>query len=94
MIVVAAKALLKPGKRNEFIENAQDCIKKTRQELGNESYTLWASTEDENTVMFFETWTTQADLDAHMKTPHFYALGAATEGLLEKPFEVDIYETL
>lgn len=75
MLVVAAKITVKPGKREDFIEATRDLVAKTRAEQGNISYTLYASTENRTDLMFYELWTNQAALDAHMRTPHFVAFG-------------------
>ena len=54
MIVVEARIKVNPGKREAFIEAAQPVIAATRKEQGNICYELYASTEDENLLLYFE----------------------------------------
>ncbi|OPX57556.1 MAG: autoinducer-2 (AI-2) modifying protein LsrG [Methanobacterium sp. PtaB.Bin024] len=91
MIIVAAAITGKPGKRDELISKSQDVIKSTRQEQGNISYELLASTEDENVLLMFEKWESKEALDTHMQTEHFKAFGAAIEDLVAKELEITIF---
>ncbi|MCY7395768.1 MAG: antibiotic biosynthesis monooxygenase [Nocardioides sp.] len=61
-----------------------DLVAATRQEDGCLAYDAFESTEAPGTFVTVEAWTSQADLDAHMATPHiataFEVLGAALTG--------------
>lgn len=93
MIEVAARMRTKPGKREAFIKGAQESIAATRKEAGCISYELFASTEDENLLLYFELWETREALAAHMKSPHFLKWGKErVEQSLFDSSEVKIYE--
>ena len=91
MIIVTATITVKKGNRDELISKSQNVITSTRQEQGNISYELLASTEDENVLMMFEKWESKEALDAHMQTEHFKAFGAAIEDIVAKELEIAIY---
>lgn len=92
MIVLTAHVTIKQGEQAEFVQNAQDCIRETRKEKGNISYTLLADTENSCKFMFFEEWESQTALDLHAETVHFKRFGAATKDLMDAPLAIDIYE--
>ena len=94
MIIVAAKVRVKPGKREEFIQAAQDSIAATRKENGNVFYELYASTEDGNLVMYYEQWTGRDVLAVHLDSAHMKAFAKIKEerGLVEGPSEVTVYD--
>ena len=92
MIVVIANIVLKDGMKEEFVKAALTCVRETRKEEGNISYTLMMSADDDSRCAFIEEWTSQAALDAHMKTPHFHRLGEETGALVAGPMDVHIYE--
>lgn len=91
MILVTAKIIAKNGDRDKIISKAQDVIKSTRQEPGNISYDLYASTEDDNVLMMFEKWKNQDELNSHMQTEHFKAFGNAIEQFLTEDLHIDVY---
>jgi quinol monooxygenase YgiN len=63
---------IKPGQVDEVGRAHLTMVDPTRGEPGCLTYNLYQS-RDEPTVMFFyENWTDQAALDAHMNTPDFY----------------------
>ncbi|BDZ67725.1 putative quinol monooxygenase [Methanobacterium ferruginis] len=91
MIIVTANITAKPGERDELISKSQDVIESTRQEQGNISYELLASTEDENVLLMFEKWESKEALDAHMQTEHFKAFGTAIKDIIAKELDITLY---
>jgi quinol monooxygenase YgiN len=73
MIYLIATLKIRPGTAAEVAAAAAPCIEGTRREPGCVSYDLHASLTDPATLVFVERWKTQADIDAHMKMPHFLA---------------------
>lgn len=73
MILVIATISLNPGKRDAFIQAAQPCIAATRNEEGCLHYQLLSSTDDGDTVVFYERWTSREALDKHQASPHIKA---------------------
>lgn len=94
MIVVAAKVAAKPGKRAEFIRHAQPVIAATRKEEGCISYQLYASTENEVDLFYFELWTSRAALDGHLNSDHLKKWGQTKIDLdlAEGPSDVTVYD--
>lgn len=92
MIIVLAHATVHPGKGEQFAAATKACIEETRKESGNISYRLVADTLDSCRYTFVEEWASMEDLEAHMKTPHFLALGGKIEGLTAGPMNVDIFD--
>lgn len=70
MLIVTAKVKVKPGKKDAFVRAAQTPIAATRKEPGNVCYLLYASTDDEDELMYYEEWRSRGDLDAHIKSGH------------------------
>lgn len=91
MIMVTAKITAKPDEKDEIISKAQDLIDSSRFESGCISYNLYASTEDENTLLIFEQWENHNVLDLHMQTKHFKAFNAAIEDIKEDKVDIAIY---
>jgi quinol monooxygenase YgiN len=91
VIIVTANITAKPGERDELISKSQNVIESTRQEQGNISYELLASTEDENVLLMFEKWESKEALDAHMQTEHFKAFGTAIKDIIAKELDITVY---
>jgi quinol monooxygenase YgiN len=76
--------VLKAKSGSEAILQAalSDLVEPTRAEAGCLSYELFASVVDATTFITIEQWRSQADLDAHLETPHTArALEAAADAL-------------
>ncbi len=70
MVIVSAKVRVKPGKKEAFIRAAQAPIAATRKEAGCICYILYASTDDDDELMYYEEWQNREALDAHIKSGH------------------------
>lgn len=92
MIVVLAYVEIKDEAVQEFVVSANKCIEATRKEVGNISYTLYASTESKSKFVIVEEWESKETLDAHMQTLHFATFGKEINSLLTTPLEIKIYE--
>jgi quinol monooxygenase YgiN len=68
-LVVIALVKVKPGTEQSFKASATKVIAPTRLEAGNIDYNFQQSTTDPTEFATIEHWKSQADLDAHMKTP-------------------------
>jgi quinol monooxygenase YgiN len=94
MIIVHANAVVKEGAQQKFAEAAANCVTETNKEAGCISYRLMNNCADSRQFAFVEQWENQEALDAHMKTPHFLALGPAIKDLLDGPFTADVFEAV
>ncbi|HEX8051413.1 MAG TPA: putative quinol monooxygenase [Thermoleophilaceae bacterium] len=70
MIVVSARARVKPEAREKAMEAARNMREASRAEPGCQEYNFWFAFDDENELLVFEVWDDQAALDAHFATPH------------------------
>lgn len=71
MLRVLVPCRFRPEHREAALEVYRELILATRAESGCVSYELLADVEDQNAFVLAETWLSQADLDAHTRTPHF-----------------------
>jgi quinol monooxygenase YgiN len=77
-VVAVLKA--KAGSESVLQEALTSLVEPTRAEPGCISYELYRSEVDATTFITIELWRSQADLDAHMETPHIaQALTAAAD---------------
>jgi quinol monooxygenase YgiN len=93
MIIVAAKFKTKPGMRDKVAEISRHAIDCTRKEKGNISYTLYKSTDDEETLLYFEEWEDIESLRAHLKTQHVLDAREARKDMLAAPAEVRVFDS-
>jgi quinol monooxygenase YgiN len=77
-IDVIAVVIAKPGSEPIVGAALHDLVAPTRAEPGCVAYDLFSSAASSQTFLTIERWRSQADLDAHMQTPHIQAALAAT----------------
>ncbi|MCC8096852.1 MAG: antibiotic biosynthesis monooxygenase [Tannerellaceae bacterium] len=93
MITIVAKAIVKEGKREEFIQTVQPMIQGSQAEEGNISYNLFEDLDNKNVLSFIEQWKDLAAIDFHNNTPHFLASVAGIENLVES-LEITKYQII
>ncbi len=86
-ILVNVRYLVKPGKRDEFLEkvNDQGIIKGSRAEPGNYQYEYFRPADSENVLFLMEMWVSREALAAHGKTEHYRRLQG-----LKKEYVTDV----
>lgn len=82
LLVVVATITAKPGKEQEVKDLLLSVIEPTRAERGNVLYTLHQGTDDPATFVFYENWTSRAELDEHLASPGLQAGLAALADLV------------
>ncbi len=83
---VVAVLTAKPGSEAVLEDALNSLVEPTRAEPGCLGYELYRSVVDPHTFVTVELWKSQADLDAHMQTPHIQAaLGAAADAFAAPP---------
>lgn len=83
---VIAVITAKPGSEKVVGDALSALVEPTRSEAGCSSYQLFVSAVDPATFITVETWSSQDDLDAHLRGPHVQqALSAAGEHLAQAP---------
>jgi quinol monooxygenase YgiN len=87
-LTLIARMRAKPGQQARLRAELLRLVSPTRAELGCIAYDLHVSQEDPALFLFYETWKSQADLDAHFKTPHLQALAKILPEMLEGEMEL------
>ena len=83
---VIALLVAKPGQEDVLRGALTDLVAATKQEEGCLAYSLGESAATPGTFVTIEKWRGQADLDAHMQTPHVAkAFEVAGEALASAP---------
>lgn len=82
-IKVVATFLAKPGKTDELASLLRGIVTPTRAEAGVHFYDLHQDIAEPRRFVFFESWESQAALDAHDATPHIRALREQLPALIE-----------
>lgn len=83
---VVAVITAKPGSEEVVQQALSELVTATRTEEGCLSYALNRSAADPAVFVTVEQWREQADLDAHLQTPHLqHALAVAGEHLAAPP---------
>ncbi len=85
---VVAVIAAKRGAEKEVAAALHTLVEPTRAEEGCIAYELYESVATPGTFVTIETWRGQADLDAHLKTPHIAAAFAAAGEHLARPPEI------
>ena len=96
-IVVLASFHPKKNKVNEVKEIILSMIKPTRLEEGNELYNFYEEkNKDDKIISFhlFEIYKNSAALDFHRETAHYKDYRSKIDGLLEKPREVKVLNSI
>ena len=93
-ITVVATFQARPGKEVELKIALIGLVAPTRLEKGCLSYDLHASPEDPTKFLFYENWTSQAALDAHMQSPQIKALLPRVDEFCAAFPEIKIWEKI
>ena len=80
---VVAVLVAKAGQEQVLRSALTDLVAPTRGEEGCLSYDLYESGSAPGTFVTVESWRAQADLDAHLQTPHVQAALAAAGDALD-----------
>lgn len=87
MIEAAIKIKTPPKKREELVQTFKAILDAIRQEKGCNSCHCYVDIDDENLFYLRQEWTTQRNLDAHLRSPLFSVLTGAMM-LLDKEPEI------
>lgn len=90
-LTVVARVRAKQGKEAEVQRALLGLVGPTRTEAGCLNYDLHQSHDDPALFLFYENWTSQAHLDAHLQTAHIQAVLARAEELLAEPPEIKFF---
>lgn len=70
MIAITARVELAPASVEDYVEAAKTLVEPTREEKGCQLYAMARDICDPSVIWISEQWEAQADLDAHLRSPH------------------------
>ena len=91
---VVAHFIALPDKVEEVKSILSDLVEPTRQEEGCILYQLLQNPEVLTDFVFIEEWASEAQLDAHLKSPHINEVGAKLDGMLAAEPDIRLYQLL
>lgn len=92
MIIIHARMLVKPEKKEDFLQEIEAVIKETRAEEGNSSYELFQDPKEHNSFVMIENWKDMEAVQAHNTSSHFQTFIAAAKDMLSAPLQADVYQ--
>ena len=93
-LTVVATFTAKRGKEAEAAAALTALVAPTRAERGCVNYDLHRSTDDPRQFLFHENWTSKAELDRHLETPHIAALKAKVAELFDVGPTISLWSRL
>jgi len=90
-IRVVARALARPGSRQDLQDALVAVLAPTRREPGCLRYELVQSTADPNEFVMLEEWRSESDIATHMQAPHVQQLFAKVPALVAAPPDIRTY---
>ncbi len=86
MIVVIARAKIRPQMRDGFLGAAAICVEASRKEAGNIAYDVYESATEANSFVVLERWKTHEENRAHLQSAHTQDfLRAMAQSVAEMP---------
>jgi len=87
-ITVVALLVAKPGQEERVAKELQALLAPTRAEKGCIHYDMHRALDDPTRFLFYENWQSEADLQAHLASPHIEAWFELSKELLAQPIEI------
>ncbi|WP_432798222.1 putative quinol monooxygenase [Poriferisphaera sp. WC338] len=79
LLTIIAKVVAKPGQADVIKPELLKLLEPSRKDPGCLLYDCHQSNEDPCVFLFYETWASKPEWEAHMETPHLKAYRAFTE---------------
>ena len=79
MITATLRIRVSKGKKGEVIRLLRSLISPTRVETGCMSCHLYQDVNDQNAITWMEQWSSQDDLNRHLRTPQYKRILAALD---------------
>jgi quinol monooxygenase YgiN len=93
-LYISAAFRARPGKETELRDALKALQGPTRAEPGCLTYDLHEGVGDPARLMMFETWESQAAIDAHVKSPHVQKFAPRVDGLCAESPQIIIWERI
>jgi quinol monooxygenase YgiN len=87
-VTIIGTVTAKPDTREELLGLLAAQVAPTRAEPGCLNYDFHVDARDSCCFVFYENWSTQADLDAHLAMPHLALLFSQLDRLLARPVDI------
>jgi len=87
-VTVIGTLTARPERREDLHRILAAMVAPTREEPGCINYDFHVDAADPCIFVFYENWRSDADLEAHMKTPHLQPLLAQVDTLLAAPVDI------
>jgi len=94
MINVTATITAKKDKINDVLEALKFVKSETEKEDGFYEYRIHQLADDATQILFYERWESLEHLEKHAASKHFTAFAARADTLLDKSFDVKIYNEI
>jgi len=92
MIIITARASVRPDQRDAAISAAHEMRKLTLDEPGCIDYRFWNATDAPDVFLVLEQWEGQTALDIHLAAPHTTAFLTDIAPAVEEAIEVTRFE--
>lgn len=93
-VTVVAYIFAKTAEEHRVRTALLDLVEQTRKEKGCLNYDLHESMSDARHFVMYENWESDADLDAHSKSPHLREFGKSIGPFLDRPTDVTKWNML
>lgn len=94
IVIVTARIRVQPGQEERFQQELAPAIAQTRAEAGCIAYDLHQATTDPSLFLLFESWVSEAALQAHLAQPYIQALAEKSGEILAESPQVEIWQPL
>jgi len=91
MIIVTATITAKKDKVDEVLSRLKEVKAATIKEEGYHEYRIHQLAENPTQILFYERWESLEHLEMHGKSEHFTKFADLTDILLDKTFDIKIY---
>lgn len=91
---VIARIVALPGHQEEVNSILTELLEPTRQQSGCIQYELLQNQEEPTDFVFVEEWESEAQLNAHLESPHINEVDAKLDGLLAAEPDIRFYRLL
>lgn len=88
-IQLIARLVAREGRQAALAQAVAAIVPAVLEEPGCLAYTAHESREQPGTIVMYEVWESQADLDAHAGGSNFRALAARFDELLSEPLAIE-----
>jgi quinol monooxygenase YgiN len=93
MIIVIGSVLVREGRMDTALEEAQQHVQRSRTEPGCVSHAVHRDVENPQRLVFVEEWSDMATLQQHFQVPASRAFAKALQALSDEAPRMTLYES-